>query len=143
MSLLPQVDFSAKNLNFHSRWRDWIQTILLNIFYFITASQVLSFTPLPLAKNIQSLGNICKCKQLFGIFATHSFTTLMTRPTRRHSKLGLTFMNLFLASSSYLLPKSTDGTPSSGGPSCLKYSILFSSDRACRILWHWKKKEIE
>ena len=36
-ALLPQVNFPANNLNFHSRWGwwDWIQAIFLNLFYFI------------------------------------------------------------------------------------------------------------
>ena len=35
-ALLPQVNFPANNLNFHwrRRWRDQIQAIFLNIFYF-------------------------------------------------------------------------------------------------------------
>ena len=35
-ALLPQKNFSAKNLNFHWRWKwcDRIQAIFLNLFYF-------------------------------------------------------------------------------------------------------------
>ena len=35
-ALLPQVNFTANNLNFHWRWRWWdrIQAIFLNLFYF-------------------------------------------------------------------------------------------------------------
>ena len=35
-ALLPQVNFHANSLNFHSRWRWWdqIQAIFLNLFYF-------------------------------------------------------------------------------------------------------------
>ena len=31
---LPQVNFSANNLNFHWMWWDWIKAIFLNLFYF-------------------------------------------------------------------------------------------------------------
>ena len=36
-ALLPQVNIPTNNLNFHWRckWLDWIQSIFLNIFYFI------------------------------------------------------------------------------------------------------------
>ena len=34
----PQVNFSAHNLNFHWRCRDWIQATFRNIFYFTTLS---------------------------------------------------------------------------------------------------------
>ena len=33
-ALLPEVNFPANNLNFHWRWRDPIQAIFLNLFYF-------------------------------------------------------------------------------------------------------------
>ena len=33
-ALLPQGNFSANNLNFHWRWWDWLQAIVLNLFYF-------------------------------------------------------------------------------------------------------------
>ena len=35
-ALLPQVNFPANNLNFQRRWRwlNWIQAILINLFYF-------------------------------------------------------------------------------------------------------------
>ena len=34
-ALLPEVNFPANNSNFHWRWWDWIQTIFLNLFYFM------------------------------------------------------------------------------------------------------------
>ena len=33
-NVLPKLNFSANNLNFHSRWWDWIQAIFLYLFYF-------------------------------------------------------------------------------------------------------------
>ena len=41
--LLPQVNFTAKILNFHWRWRWWeqIQDIFLDVFYFIPRALIM------------------------------------------------------------------------------------------------------
>ena len=43
-ALLPQLNFTANNLNFHWRWRWWdrIQAIFLNLFYFSIRSMYLN-----------------------------------------------------------------------------------------------------
>ena len=48
-----QVNIPANNLNFHWRWRDRIQAIFLNLFYFNTVCNhiIISSTILPLNQN--------------------------------------------------------------------------------------------
>ena len=54
-ALLPQVNFPANNLNFNWRWRDWIQAIFLNLFYFIWVNCSQSFLPKSLRNRMWSL----------------------------------------------------------------------------------------
>ena len=54
-ALLPQVNFPANNLNFHWRWRDGIQDIFLNIFYFNQTNQTISNCHIASDKNFCSL----------------------------------------------------------------------------------------
>ena len=50
-ALLFQVKFPANNLNFSWRWRDWIQAIFLNLFYFTS-------TYLPANQNLLFYSNL-------------------------------------------------------------------------------------
>ena len=56
-ALLPQVNFLANNLNLRWRWRDRIQAIFLNLFYFIIGTEHNSYRVI--------LGGVKKLKKLF------------------------------------------------------------------------------
>ena len=67
-ALLPQVNFTANNLNFHWRWRwlDPIQAIFLNLFYFMLCQKILE------------LIEVCLSPATWGCWSLHKKTNYRT-----------------------------------------------------------------